>query len=72
MGPLCVGIFDPRSWSHETNRITLEVTRFVLATGLFTIGADLPKGYLYQHAKGLLAMVVPTMTIGWFIVAGQF
>ncbi|XP_006461058.1 hypothetical protein AGABI2DRAFT_68765, partial [Agaricus bisporus var. bisporus H97] len=69
-GPLCMGIFDPQSWAHESNRVTLEVMRVVLATGLFAIGADLPKGYMHRHAKGLLAMVVPTMTIGWFVVAG--
>lgn len=71
MGPLCAGIFDPRSWSHDTDRITLEIMRVVLATGLFAIGVELPKSYMYQHAKGLLAMVVPTMAIGWVIVAGK-
>ncbi|KAJ3577017.1 hypothetical protein NP233_g11 [Leucocoprinus birnbaumii] len=44
--------------------------RVVLATGLFAIGVELPKSYMYDHAKGLLAMVVPTMAIGWVIVAG--
>ncbi|KAF5348263.1 hypothetical protein D9756_010463 [Leucocoprinus leucothites] len=38
--------------------------RVVLATGLFAIGVDLPKLYMYKHMKGLLAMVVPTMAIG--------
>jgi NhaP-type Na+/H+ or K+/H+ antiporter len=71
MGPSCADIFDPRSWSREDIRITLEVTRVVLAIGLFAIGAGLPKGYMYKHVKGLLVMVVPTMTVGWFIVAGQ-
>ncbi|KAF9452355.1 hypothetical protein P691DRAFT_235150 [Macrolepiota fuliginosa MF-IS2] len=69
MGPLCAGIFDPRSWTNDTNRVTLEVMRIVLAVGLFTIGVHLPKSYMYQHAKGLLAMVVPTMAIGWVVVA---
>ncbi|EKM81148.1 hypothetical protein AGABI1DRAFT_112841 [Agaricus bisporus var. burnettii JB137-S8] len=70
MGPLCADIFDPRSWGNGDSRITLEILRVVLATGLFAIGADLPRGYLWKHAKGLLIMVVPTMTVGWFIVAG--
>lgn len=72
MGPLCADIFDPRSWGNGDSRITLEILRVVLATGLFAIGADLPRGYLWKHAKGLLIMVVPTMTVGWFIVAGQW
>ncbi|KAJ3502864.1 hypothetical protein NMY22_g18440 [Coprinellus aureogranulatus] len=44
--------------------------RIVLATGLFAIGVELPKAYMALHAKSLLAMVVPTMAIGWVIVAG--
>lgn len=70
MGPHCVNIFDPRAWGAETQVITLEVMRVVLATGLFAIGVELPRTYLFDHAKGLLFMVVPTMAFGWIIVAG--
>ena len=70
MGPHVAGIFDPRSWGSISQRITLEVMRIVLATGLFAIGVELPKSYLADHAKGLLVMVVPTMAFGWIIVAG--
>ncbi|KAF9445303.1 hypothetical protein P691DRAFT_805903, partial [Macrolepiota fuliginosa MF-IS2] len=66
---LCAGIFDPRSWTQNTNRVTLEITRIVLAIGLFAIGVELPKSYMYRHVKGLFALVVPTMAIGWVIVA---
>lgn len=72
MGPHCANIFNPRSWNENTNTITLEVMRVVLATGLFAIGVELPKSYLADHAKGLLVMVVPTMAFGWLIVAGTF
>jgi len=44
--------------------------RIVLATGLFAIGVELPKTYMAKHAKSLSAMVIPTMAIGWVIVAG--
>jgi NhaP-type Na+/H+ or K+/H+ antiporter len=74
MGPYFAGVFDPRSWGNNTEKtseaITLEVMRVVLATGLFAIGVELPKSYLAKHAKSLLAMVIPTMAIGWVIVAG--
>ncbi|KAF8906575.1 Sodium/hydrogen exchanger family-domain-containing protein [Gymnopilus junonius] len=70
MGPYFAGIFDPRSWGEHTNAITLEIMRIVLATGLFAIGVELPKSYMAKHAKSLFAMVVPTMAIGWAIVAG--
>ena len=71
MGPHCANIFDPRSWGDQTQRVTLEVMRIVLATGLFAIGVELPRSYMADHAKGLLVMVVPTMAFGWLIVAGM-
>lgn len=72
MGPHCANIFNPRSWNENTNTITLEVMRVVLATGLFAIGVELPQSYLADHAKGLMIMVVPTMAFGWLIVAGAY
>ena len=70
IGPYCAGVFDPRSWAHETGAITLEVMRVVLAVGLFAIGVELPGPYMKEHVRGLLVLVVPTMAIGWFVVAG--
>ncbi|KAG6833487.1 hypothetical protein H0H87_006059 [Tephrocybe sp. NHM501043] len=70
LGPHGADVFDPRSWAHDTTFITREVTRIVLATGLFAVGVELPKSYMAKHAKSLLVMVVPTMAIGWVIVAG--
>ncbi|KAK0216132.1 Sodium/hydrogen exchanger [Armillaria fumosa] len=70
MGPHVANIFDPRSWGNSTQTVTLEVMRIVLATGLFAIGVELPGPYMAQHFKGLIVMVVPTMAIGWVIVAG--
>ncbi|KAG5643602.1 hypothetical protein DXG03_000610 [Asterophora parasitica] len=70
VGPYVANIYDPRSWGTESAFITREVTRIVLATGLFAIGVELPKSYMAKHAKSLFVMVVPTMAIGWVIVAG--
>lgn len=56
----------------DTQEITLKIMRIVLAFGLFAIGVELPESYLADHAKGLLVMVVPTMTFGWVIVAGSY
>ena len=72
MGPHCANIFDPRSWNADSSKVTLEVMRIVLATGLFAIGVELPQSYMADHAKGLLVMVVPTMAFGWIIVAGVY
>ncbi|ESK96445.1 hypothetical protein Moror_6953 [Moniliophthora roreri MCA 2997] len=71
MGPHGANLFDPRSWGMSQEKVTLEVMRVVLATSLFIIGVELPKNYIYKHMKGLLVMVVPTMAIGWGIIAGS-
>lgn len=72
MGPYCAGAFDPRSWASDTREITLEIMRVVLVVGLFAIGAELPGSYMREHVRGLVVLVVPTMAIGWLIVAGMF
>ncbi|KAL4080384.1 Cation/H+ exchanger [Scleroderma yunnanense] len=69
MGPRGVNAFDPRSWGSHQNEITLEILRVVLVAGLFAVGVELPSAYMKKHAKGLLIMVVPTMTFGWVVVA---
>ncbi|KAK7061110.1 hypothetical protein VNI00_000846 [Paramarasmius palmivorus] len=61
--------FDPRSWNIAQEELTLEVMRVVLVIGLFVIGVELPKNYMSKHMKGLLVMVIPTMAIGWVIIA---
>ncbi|KAI0349581.1 hypothetical protein OH77DRAFT_1490547, partial [Trametes cingulata] len=71
IGPYGANIFDPRGWGggdRETiNTITLEVTRVVLAIGVFAIGVELPKAYMQRHWKSLLFLLGPVMTWGWFI-----
>ncbi|EIW83167.1 hypothetical protein CONPUDRAFT_143158 [Coniophora puteana RWD-64-598 SS2] len=67
VGPYVANAFNPRSWGPDSNIITLEFMRIVLATGLFAIGVELPGAYMLQHAKGLLIMVVPTMAFGWLV-----
>ncbi|QRV86568.1 Sodium/hydrogen exchanger family [Ceratobasidium sp. AG-Ba] len=72
IGPYVAGIFDPRGWanSHEVvNEITLEVTRVVLAIGVFAIGVELPKQYMLKHWRSLFFLLVPVMTYGWFVSA---
>ncbi|KAJ7662619.1 Sodium/hydrogen exchanger [Mycena polygramma] len=70
VGPHGANVFDPRAWGGHTNALTLEVMRIILATGLFAIGVELPRSYMAQHAKGLLILVIPTMSFGWIVVAG--
>ncbi|KAI5123463.1 hypothetical protein M0805_008833 [Coniferiporia weirii] len=74
IGPYGANLFDPRSWgggSDETvNAITLEVTRVILAVGVFAIGVELPKAYMQKHWKSLFFLLVPVMTWGWLVSAG--
>lgn len=70
MGPYCADVFDPRGWASDTRVITLEVMRVVLVIGLFAIGVELPESYMRKHVRGLVVLVVPTMAIGWLVVAG--
>ncbi|EGN93823.1 hypothetical protein SERLA73DRAFT_163247 [Serpula lacrymans var. lacrymans S7.3] len=74
IGPYGAGIFDPRGWAGNneemSNQITLEVTRVVLAIGVFAIGVELPKAYMARHWKSLLFLLAPVMTWGWFVSAG--
>jgi len=71
MGPHVTDAINPHSWGRDTNAITREVMRIVLAISLFAIGIELPQAYMATNAKGLIAMVVPTMAMGWVIVAGK-
>ncbi|KAJ9116967.1 hypothetical protein QFC22_004625 [Naganishia vaughanmartiniae] len=49
LGPYALNLFNPGSWgghsksSEVTDEITLEVTRVVIAVGVFAIGVELPK-----------------------------
>ncbi|KAF9269679.1 hypothetical protein L218DRAFT_993689 [Marasmius fiardii PR-910] len=73
IGPYGANIFNPRGWGggkeDVTNEITLEITRIVLAIGVFGIGVELPKAYMRKHWKSLLFLLGPIMTWGWFVSA---
>ncbi|KAF8905184.1 Sodium/hydrogen exchanger family-domain-containing protein [Gymnopilus junonius] len=69
-GPYCAGILDPRSWTASSNNlITLEFTRIVLATGVFSIGVELPEAYMKKHWKSISFLLVPVMIWGWLVSA---
>jgi hypothetical protein len=66
LGPYGTNIFDPRSWGNGSNEsinnITLEFTRVVIGIGVFAVGVELPKKYMYRHWKSLFFLLVPVMT----------
>ena len=63
-GPYGAGIFNPRVWGNTDtgNYITLELTRVVLAIGVFAVGVELPKAYMLKHWKSLFFLLFPVMT----------
>ncbi|KAJ7764107.1 Sodium/hydrogen exchanger family-domain-containing protein [Mycena maculata] len=65
MGPYGANIFNPRGWGGDNedtvNTITLELTRVVLAIGVFAIGVELPKAYMRRHWKSLFFLLGPVM-----------
>ena len=65
-GPYAANVFNPRGWAGGspgiTDVITLEFTRVVLAIGVFAIGVELPKAYMFRHWRSLLFLLVPVMT----------
>ncbi|KAJ9113826.1 hypothetical protein QFC19_000019 [Naganishia cerealis] len=75
LGPYALNLFSPGSWgghnhnSEVTDEITLEVTRVVIAVGVFAIGVELPKKYVKHHWKSLAFLVGPVMAWGWLVTA---
>lgn len=47
IGPYALNLFNPGDWGGPseaiTDEITLEVTRVVIAIGVFAVGVELPK-----------------------------
>ncbi|KAH7105072.1 Sodium/hydrogen exchanger family-domain-containing protein [Auriculariales sp. MPI-PUGE-AT-0066] len=70
-GPHAANIFDPRSWKNH-QAITLEVMRVVLAAGVFAIGIELPKSYLWKKKRSVAVITAAPMAIGWIISAGKW
>lgn len=74
IGPEALNLFNPNGWgggenAEVTNEITLEVTRVVIAIGVFAIGVELPKAYMRRHWKSIAFLLGPAMVWGWMISA---
>ncbi|KAF7297786.1 Na-H-Exchanger domain-containing protein [Mycena kentingensis (nom. inval.)] len=73
IGPYGANVFNPRDWAGDDedviSSITLEITRVVLAIGVFAIGVELPKAYMRRHWQSLFFLLGPIMIIGWLVSA---
>ncbi|BEI82911.1 hypothetical protein CcaverHIS002_0307790 [Cutaneotrichosporon cavernicola] len=71
-GRYAAKIFDPISWGGKESvidEITLEVTRVVIALGVFSVGVELPKAYVKKHWRTLFFLLGPCMIWGWLVSA---
>jgi len=66
-GPIALGIFDPESWSADSEYLTFQITRIVIAIQVLFTGIALPKAYLLREWRSLIILVGPVMTTAWFI-----
>ncbi|KAH9812689.1 Sodium/hydrogen exchanger family-domain-containing protein [Melampsora americana] len=69
LGPMVLGLFDPRSWGggEDFDHLTLELTRIVISLSVFAVGVELPKAYVLRHWRSLAVLLGPLMLIGWMI-----
>jgi len=67
------GLFAPNSWGggDGIDKITLEITRVVIALAVFAIGVELPQAYIKRHWRSMSIMLGPTMIFGW-LISGAF
>ena len=67
IGPYAANLFNPEDWGgasgHVSEEITLEVTRVVIAIGVFAVGVELPKAYMKKHWKSLAFLLGPVMVV---------
>jgi NhaP-type Na+/H+ or K+/H+ antiporter len=78
LGPYAIDLLNPHHWGGEheqnnelVNEITLEITRVVIAIGVFAIGVELPKAYLKKHWKSLAMLLGPAMVVSDTFAGGS-
>lgn len=76
VGPAVLGWVDPNLWKPEEDRLmgfrdslTLALTRVVIGIQVFFAGVALPKKYLKTEFQSLAVLLIPIMTIAWFVCA---
>jgi NhaP-type Na+/H+ or K+/H+ antiporter len=52
------------------NNLTFQITRIVIGIQVMFAGIDLPAAYLRRQWRSLFMLLIPVMTVAWFISAG--
>ncbi|KAI8074530.1 Sodium/hydrogen exchanger family-domain-containing protein [Gongronella butleri] len=69
-GPLVANGFSPTTWD-DTDEITKELTRCVIAIQVMAVGIELPKHYLKKEWRTMFFFLIPVMIFMW-LVSGLF
>ena len=73
-GPAGTGWIDPLEWSGDNvetrNELSFQLCRLVIGIQVLFAGISLPAAYLKHQAQSLLILLLPVMTLAWFITAG--
>jgi len=68
-GPIGANIFDPNGWSEDSDYLTRQISRIVIAIQVLFTGIALPKAYLRKEWKSLATLLGPVMTTAWFVTS---
>ncbi|GAA5968092.1 hypothetical protein JCM11641_003727 [Rhodosporidiobolus odoratus] len=74
VGPIGLDWLSPWQWVNfdEEARLSLtfQITRVVIGIQVMFAGIDLPAAYLRRQALPLFLLLIPVMTLAWFVSAG--
>ncbi|GAA5989255.1 hypothetical protein JCM10908_001228 [Rhodotorula pacifica] len=74
VGPIGLDWVSPWQWTSFDDEarynLTFQLTRLVIGIQVMFAGIDLPAAYLKKEAISLFILLLPIMTIAWFISAG--
>ncbi|BGO97657.1 hypothetical protein NBRC10513v2_001651 [Rhodotorula toruloides] len=74
VGPIGLDWVSPWQWvnfdEEARYNLTFQLTRLVIGIQVMFAGIDLPGAYLRREAWSLFMLLLPIMTIAWFISAG--
>ncbi|GAA5879332.1 hypothetical protein JCM1840_006952 [Sporobolomyces johnsonii] len=73
-GPIGLDWISPWQWTNfddsARNNLTFQITRLVIGIQVMFAGIDLPAAYLRREALSLFMLLIPVMTVAWFVSAG--
>ncbi|KAK4058794.1 hypothetical protein OIO90_000240 [Microbotryomycetes sp. JL221] len=73
-GPIGANVLSPWAWTgydeEARHELTFQLTRIVIGIQVMFAGIDLPAAYLRKQAWSMFMLLIPIMTVAWFICGG--